>query len=129
MKALVLLCFAAGLALASQSGTIVQITHRLPLSANDKAPNRDFYVDLGTKHGLKEGDTVTISRIIPVIQSVSGQPAQLIRLALGDGTVVRTADFVSLVRKKNSIDPSQLPAMNYLNFMLGDQVAQLQSTN
>lgn len=126
---LLLLCIATQFSFASPVGTIVQIVHRVPMGQNSPAPIREFYVDLGLKHGIKEGETLVVSRTHPVLQAVSGQSAPLIRLSIGEATVVRSSDFVSLARLKRLSDPSTIPNMNYTNFMLGDQVAQLRTEN
>lgn len=95
------------------------------MSGAEKPLPRDFYVDLGAKHGLKEGDKIQVSRLIPVMQSMSGQPASLVRLPMGEAAVLRVSDFVSLARTTQLVPPSQLPSMNYYQFMLGDTVTSL----
>ncbi|MBI1861231.1 MAG: hypothetical protein HYR96_09975 [Deltaproteobacteria bacterium] len=127
MKALlwILLGLLSASSEAAPSGTIVQIAHRLPMSGAEKPLPRDFYVDLGAKHGLKEGDKIQVSRLIPVMQSMSGQPASLVRLPMGEAAVLRVSDFVSLARTTQLVPPSQLPSMNYYQFMLGDTVTSL----
>lgn len=96
---------------------------------NEKEPSRDFYVDLGTRQGIKEGDTLEVSRQFPVLYSMSGQPWQLIQLVLGEATVIATGESVSLVRTKRLVDASKLPATNYRQFMVGDVVSNLRAQN
>lgn len=120
-----LLFLMSPLAAANPSGTIIQISHRLPMSASEIKPPRDFYMDLGAKHGVKDGDRIQVSRLVPVMQTMSGQPSHLVQFVLGEATVLKTSDFISLARTLNLVDSKQLPAMNYYQFMLGDSVRSL----
>lgn len=124
-----MLCVASTLTEAAQSGSIVQFIRRIPMSAREPTPPREYLIDLGLKHGIRGGDTLSVTRLLGVVHAQSGQPTHIIRLPLGEVSVVSASDFVSLVRTKRMEDPDRLPAINYRVFMLGDQVLPLQSGN
>ena len=111
------------MALGLSEGSVIQLTHRVPMASNDRASTRDFFVDLGARHGVRTGDTLEVSRTIPIWDSINGQFSHTFRLVLGEATVVATSENVSLAREKQLVDPLQLPAMNYHKFMLGDIVS------
>ena len=50
--------------------------------------------------------------------ALSGQPSNIVKIILGEVTVIRTSDFVSIARLKKLAEPEGLPVMNYYQFML-----------
>lgn len=128
MKWLFVMLTLSILLVASPSGTIIQIAYKVPMS-NERSETRDFFVDLGSRHGVSIGDTLEISRQFSVLHSLSGQPWHFIRLVVGEATVIANSDFVSLARATKLVDPSRLPATNYHQFMLGDLVSNLRAQN
>ncbi len=103
-------------------GAIVQISHRLAMKSGEVTP-KDFFLDIGLKDGLREGDLVQVYRWVPVMDAYSGRPYHLLRVRLGELRLQRVGEAVSLARIHKVSDPNELPAMDSPSFMLGDQVA------
>lgn len=92
------------------------------MSYLEPVPPKDFYVDLGTRDGVKVGDVLEVFRMLPVVNSMSGGPWHLMKVTLGDIKLTAVGDSTSIGRIANEREPQSLPSIDYQGFMVGDQV-------
>lgn len=90
-------------------------------------PPKDFFIDIGSREGIRDGDILTVYRVMPVINGLAGTPYHLMRVPLGELRVMTTGEAVSMGRLHVQRDINEMPAMVSQQFMLGDQV-QLKSS-
>jgi hypothetical protein len=107
---------------AANPGTLIQVTRRLRMSFNDPVPPKDFFIDLGTRNGVKVGDVFEVSRHLPVNNALSGSPWHLMRIVLGEIRIYAVGESTAVGRAEIEREPSSLPAMDYSVFMVGDEV-------
>lgn len=104
------------------AGTIVSVGRRLRMTNAEPLPPKDFYVDLGQREGLREGDVLTVSRQIVNVHDRVGSPTARIRITLGELTVIAVGEGGSYARQASLRAPSELPFMDSPGFMTGDEV-------
>jgi hypothetical protein len=105
------------------NGTIIQVSRKLRLSYNESMPPKDYFIDLGTRNGIKVGDVFEVTRQIPVQNSLSEGPWHLMKVTLGDIRVYAVGESTAVGHSDFEREPTALPAMEFQTFMLGDEVA------
>lgn len=103
-------------------GNIIQVSRKLRMSYREPNPPKEFYVDLGSRDGLKEGDIIEVFRMIPVVNSMSGGAWHLMRVTLGQLRVTFLGESTAIGRSVNDREPASLPSVEYQAYMIGDQV-------
>ena len=107
---------------AAPDGSIIYITRKLKMSAAEPATAKDYYVDLGERQGLKLGDILEVFRVQPVLNGVTGDASNFVRIRLGDIKIILLGEFSSIGRVQSVADPKELPVLDHPGFMLGDVV-------
>lgn len=105
-----------------QQGSIIYISRKLKMSSSEPATAKDFYVDLGERQGLKLGDILEVFRVTPVLNGVTGDASNFVRIHLGDIKIILLGEFSSIGRVNAVVDPKDLPVLDHSSFMLGDAV-------
>lgn len=85
-------------------------------------PPKDFYIDMGARDGLKEGEILTVYRLLPVVNALVGAPHNILRVPLGEVKVTILGESSAATRVHTQRDLAELPALDPQSFMLGDQV-------
>ena len=110
------------LAGATPSGSIIQISHKLKMTAEEPLPEKDFYIDLGSRDGVKVGDSFDIFRKLTVTNVPSGGAVDLFKLPFGELKVYLVGDSASVAHITRTPEFKDLPVVDYANVMLGDDV-------
>jgi hypothetical protein len=118
----ILVTFSYSLHAAYYQGSILGVTRKLKMTANEPLPPKDYFIDLGARQGIKPGQVFDVYRTIPVVDSWSGQPKEFLRVALGQLEVSYVGDSSSVARLTEQTDIKDLPAMDNPWFMVGDGV-------
>jgi len=103
-------------------GSIIQVSRKLRMSANEPNPPKDFYLDIGFRQGIRPGDTVEVSRVMAVLNGVTGDASSLLRVPLGEIKILLVGEFTSVGRAISLTDPNQIPTLEFPWMMIGDQV-------
>jgi hypothetical protein len=111
-----------GILSGAPAGNIIQLIHRLSLTSEQKSIPRDFFVDLGSHHGMAVGTRLEVTRKIVSENTQSGLPQDFISVPLGEARVLFVGDMVSIAREENLRPASELTVVRYPVFMLGDDV-------
>ena len=104
------------------AGSIIQITRALRMSNSEAMAPKDFYLDVGHRHGVKEGDILEVYRWLPVNNVFLGAPYHLVKVMLGEVRITIVEDSTSIARLHRYREAKELPAMESPSIMLGDQV-------
>jgi hypothetical protein len=107
---------------AATQGVIIQVARRLAMQANEPAPPKEYFVDIGARDGVREGDTLEVSRSIPVVEAQTAGSFHVMKVVLGEVKVTLVGETSSLARVLRLKPPSELPPMEFFSFVLGDQV-------
>lgn len=92
------------------------------MSSSEALPQKDFYVGLGARDGVRVGDTFSVRRAISMSNGQSDANIHLIHVPLGELRVLAVGDTASIARVENVVESSLLPAFQYPGFMVGDEV-------
>ena len=92
------------------------------MSASEPAAAKGYYVDLGERQGLKLGDILEVFRVQPVLNGVTGDASNFVRIHLGDLKIILLGEYSSIGRVQGLADPKDLPVLDHSTFMLGDIV-------
>ena len=103
-------------------GHIIQISRKLRMHASDPIQEKEFYINLGRKHDVRAGDVLEVSRKVPVVDALSEGTVHLMRVFLGEIRIYFVGESISLGRLFRGRSPAELPPLEYLSFMLGDEV-------
>lgn len=109
-------------AVADKVGNIIQVNRKLRMSRLEPLPPKEFYIDLGTRDGVKSGDVLEVFRMLPVVNSLSGGAWHLMKVTLGEIRLNFVGESTAIGRIANDREPSSLPSVEYQSFMVGDQV-------
>ena len=104
------------------AASIVLVTRRLRMSVKEAVPAKDFFFDLGSKDGVRDGDVLAVFRELPVMDGFAGMPGQAMRVPLGEIRVMTAGERISVGRQHSARDAADLPAMLSSTFMMGDSV-------
>lgn len=78
---------------------------------------------MGSRDGLRAGESLEVYRLLPVINGQAGGPWHLMRVKIGDLRVAYVGETSALAREEEGRDLASLPPLEYQTFMLGDEVA------
>ncbi len=104
------------------TGSIIQVTRRLRMSALEAQSPKNYFIDLGERNGLKSGDVVEVYRMIPVMNQLTGGAWHLMKVTLGEIKIYMVGESTAVGHLESDRDLSTIPVQDYPNFMLGDQV-------
>ena len=127
MRRLILLTFALATILADaapMAGSVIYVSRKLRMSSAEANPAKDYYLDMGSYHGVREGDVFQIYRTTAVLNGVSGLASNVIRIPLGELTVYLAGEYTSVARLTALPDPKKTPMMDIPVVMIGDEVIQ-----
>jgi len=103
-------------------GNIIQVQRKIRMSDAEPISPKEYFVDMGSRDGLKEGESLEVYRSIPVINGQGGGPWHLMRVKIGDLRVAHVGETSALAREEQGRNIASLPPMEYQTFMLGDEV-------
>ena len=92
------------------------------MSYLEPVPPKEYFLDLGDRDGIKSGDILAVYRNLPVINGQAGGPWHLMRVNIGEVRVHFVGETTALARETENREPASLPPMEYLSFMIGDEV-------
>lgn len=105
----------------SKQFTIFDIRRNLPLTENEQV-YRDYYVNLGTDDGVKEGAVLAVYRRLPVTDVYRNKTHTDLVVPLGHIKVILAQRSMSVARLASLVDQAQIPVVQYEKIMLGDRV-------
>ncbi len=92
------------------------------MQANEPQPPKEYFVDIGARDGVREGDTLEVFRNIPVVEAQTAGSFHMMKVLLGEVKVTLVGETSSLARVQKLRAPQELPPMEFYSFVLGDLV-------
>jgi hypothetical protein len=105
------------------SGTIIQVQRKIRMSDHEPLSPKEYFIDMGSRDGLSEGEVLQVFRYVPVINGQSGGPWHVLRVNIGSLRVAFVGETSSLAREEEGRSLASLPPLEYHTFMMGDEVA------
>ena len=112
--------------LASSDGHIIQISRALKMRSAHSIPDKEFFVDMGTQDGVAVGSVMRVFRVLPVINTRSGEPWEMMHVPIAEIQVTSVGTYSSVGRMVSKADPKSLPVLDYPGIMVGDFVEQME---
>jgi hypothetical protein len=83
---------------AADRGNVIQVSYPLSLSSKEPQPNRDIYIDLGSKDGLSLGEVLLVSRDIVIGNAFGDGEADLVKGSIGELKIIALGEGISVAR-------------------------------
>jgi|GEM_PF-1661920 len=106
----------------AMTGSIIQVSRPVHLSSRQPKAQKQYFIDVGERHGIRQGATLEVYRVIPVLNEMTGSAGPVHRLRIGDLRVVSVSESVAVGEVEQYRAPNELAGAEYLSFMLGDEV-------
>ena len=115
LTGVLLLCFVSPL---YAKGSVLQIQRNLRMSHSDPVPDKLFFVDLGSKDGMKEGDLLWVQRSIPVVNVAAGTAEEILLVRVGQLKITHVGEHTAMAEGL----PFHGPGLRGETILVGDSV-------
>lgn len=92
------------------------------MTAAEPLPPKDYFIDLGRRHGVHEGSLVQVFRRVDVVNGGTGDPMGPVRVLVGELKVLSLGETTSIGRVEQQRAPNEVPTTDAVTFMVGDEV-------
>ena len=107
---------------AAVAGYVINVSHGFKMAEAEPTPPRDYYLDLGTRDGIKNGDLLEVSRQVSVPNASWGGTNHLLRVVLAEVKVLVVGETASIARVTTRREAAELPTLNFSSILVGDSV-------
>jgi len=107
---------------AARSFMIYSVAMDLPMGVDNEVLKKNFYVNLGSKQGVRKGALLDVFRIISVLDPYDNRKRVNYRVKIGELKVLHSNDeaAITVFHKKEDKD---MPVLDLDQFIVGDHVA------
>jgi hypothetical protein len=107
---------------AARSFMIYSVAMDLPMGVDNEVLKKNFYVNLGSKQGVRKGTLLDVFRIISVLDPYDNRKRVNYRVKIGELKVLHSNDeaAITVFHKKEDKD---MPVLELDQFIVGDHVA------
>ena len=105
-----------------EGGMVVSVGPRFKMSNQEPIAAKDYFIDLGRREGVKEGDLLTVFRDVVPLHGQTGTPQAPVKVMIGEVVVVAVGERASFVRQSPLKTAAVLPFSEPAVVMLGDEV-------
>lgn len=102
--------------------TVYSAYQPLDLGGSTEAPKKDFYVNMGTAHGLRVGALLDVYRRTPTYDVSNQKSYRDLTFKIGSLRVIHTEGDASVARLEKLLPQDQTPALSQPGVMVGDIV-------
>jgi hypothetical protein len=114
-----LLCFQKGIA---SEFVVYNVYRGLYLGGKEEVPQKDFYLNMGSVHGVKTGSMVQVSRRKATYDLSSQQLYRDVLFPIALVKVIHVESMSSIARLEKALPADQTPTMTPNSIMVGDLV-------
>lgn len=109
-------------AVSARSFMIYSVALDLPMGVDNEVLKKNFYVNLGSKQGVRKGTLLDVFRIISVLDPYDDRKRVNYRVKIGELKVLHANDeaAITIFHKKEDKD---MPVLELDQFIVGDHVA------
>lgn len=90
---------------------------------NNEVPPKDYYINAGSKDGLKKGMTVTVSRRLNLYDQYQNKSTSDLVVPIGVLKIIHLQDDVAVARLEEIKSREALPTVEFDAIMVGDKVS------
>ena len=107
---------------AADDFTVYSVYNALDLGNPGEKPAKDFYVNMGRSHGVKEGTILEVSRRTPTYDVVSEKLYKEVTFPIARLKVIHVEPTAAIARLEKMLPEDKTPAINPRAVMVGDLV-------
>lgn len=97
---------------------------RRPISlVNDEVPAKDYYINAGSREGLKKGMSVAVYRRTNLYDQYQNKSLSDLVVLVGQLKIIHVQDDVSVARIEEIKTRENLPNVEFDTIMVGDKVS------
>lgn len=85
-------------------------------------PQRDFYLNMGAAHGVREGMTIEVSRRVPTYDVISEKLYQDVTFPIARLKIIHVESTAAIARMDKMLPLEKTPAISPRAVMVGDLV-------
>lgn len=102
--------------------TVYSVYQHLDLGNENEKPQKDYYINMGTEHGLRKGSIVTVIKRVPTYDAVSEKLYREMAFPYARMKIVHAEQNLSVARVEKFLPMETVPAVNPQAIMVGDIV-------
>lgn len=111
---------------AADADFVVYSVYRpVDLGLPNTKPEKDFYINMGTKHGLKNGNMLEVSRRTPTYDVTNKKLFQDVTFPIAKLRVIHVEDSASIARLNEMLPYESTPSISPNTVMVGDIVKKM----
>ena len=121
-KFLVLTLIGMSLNTYARDHLIFSVAEDIPMGWQDDINRRNYYVTMGSEHGIKKGTTLTVFRRISKRNPYDNKKRVNYKVPIGTLEVIHAEDTSAIGNLKKLYKSAKDPLFEINNFMIGDSV-------
>jgi hypothetical protein len=102
--------------------TVYSVYNALDLGNPGEKPVKDFYVNMGRSHGVREGTILEVLRRTPTYDAVSEKLYKEVTFPIARLKVIHVEPTAAIARLEKMLPEEKTPAVNPRAVMVGDLV-------
>lgn len=102
--------------------TVYSVYQHLDLGNENEKPQKDYYINMGTEHGIRKGSIVTVIKRVPTYDAVSEKLYREMAFPYAKLKIVHSEQNLSVGRVDKFLPIDNVPAVNPQAVMVGDIV-------
>lgn len=117
-----LILLVSSLSVMARDHLIFSVAEDIPMGWKDEILRRNYYVDMGSNHGIQKGSTLTVFRTISKRNPYDNKKRVSYRIPIGTLEVIHAEDNSAIGNIKKLYNTVKDPLFEINNFMIGDNV-------
>jgi hypothetical protein len=101
---------------------IFSIAQDLPMDDSEAKPKKNFYINMGTQQGIKEGSMLDVYRVISRLDPYENKKRYNYKVKIGEVKVLHAEEQSSIASAKTINTGDNFPLFEVKNLMIGDRV-------
>jgi hypothetical protein len=102
--------------------TVYSVYQHLDMGNENEKPLKDFYINMGSEHGLRKGSIVTVIKRVPTYDAVSEKLYREMAFPYARLKIVHAEQNLAVGRIEKVLPQDNVPAVNPQAIMVGDIV-------
>lgn len=101
---------------------VYSIYRELDMGNPGETPQKDYYINMGSANGLREGSLVDVIRRVSTYDAVAEKIHTEVKYKIATLKIIHVEPTVAVARLNKLIPPSKMPAPVIKGVMLGDSI-------
>jgi len=107
----------------AQNYTVYGVKQELPMGEKDEVIKKNFYLSIGKEQGVYPGIVMDVFRTLFIINGANTLEKINQRVKIGELRVIHAEDKASVAIRENFLKGKEGLAIDFNDFMIGDEVS------